>query len=186
MLEQLFGSRTRDKLLKLFLENPNQQFFVREITREINERIHSVRRELENLTNLGLLTSRQVDQKRFYKVNKEFVLFEELTALIKKSKSLIERLISEKVKKLDGIRYLVLTGQFVDDGNMPTDVLLVGKITKESLIKFIKDIEKIYQTEIRYTHLTSHEFNLRKEVTDKFLYSILNGKKVVLVNKMEI
>ena len=186
MLEQLFGSRTRDKLLKLFLESPDQQFFVREITREINERIHSVRRELENLTNLGLLTSKQVDQKRFYKVNKEFVLFEELTALIKKSKSLVERVISERVKKLDGLRYLALTGQFVDDENMPTDVLLVGKISKEALLKFIKDLEKIYQTEIRYTHLTSREFNLHREVTDKFLYSILNGKKVVLVNKLGI
>lgn len=183
MLEQLFGSRTRDKVLKLFLENPNKQYFVREITREINERIHSVRRELENLTRFGLLSFRKVDQKLFYLVNKDFVLFEELYALIKKSSVLIEKIIQEKLKRLDGIRYVALTGRFVDDETMPTDVLMVGKVNKESLMKFIKELEKIYQKEVRYTFLTSREFNIRKELTDKFLYSILNGKKIVLINK---
>ncbi|MBU1131563.1 hypothetical protein KJ840_05535 [Patescibacteria group bacterium] len=186
MLEQLFGSRTRDKLLKLFLENPERQFFVRELTREINERINSVRRELDNLTKFGLLTSKQVDQKRYYQASKDFVLFDELTALIKKSKLLIEKVVAEKVKKLDGLRYLALTGRFVEDESIPTDVLLVGKISKEALKKFIGDLEKIYQKEIRYTYLTTHEFNIRKEVTDKFLYSILNSKKVILVNKIEV
>lgn len=183
MLEQLFGSRTRDKLLKLFLENPDRQFFVRELTREINERIHSVRRELDNLTKLGLLFSKRVDQKLFYLVNRNFVLFDELTALIKKSKSLIEKIIQEKLKKLDGLRYMALTGRFVEDESMPTDVLLVGKISSEALLKFIKDLEKLYQKEIRYTYLTSREFNIRKDLTDKFLYSVLNGKKIVLLNK---
>ena len=145
MLEQLFGSRTRDKLLKLFLENSGRQFFVRELTREINERIHSVRRELDNLTRLGLLTSRQIDQKRYYMVDRNFVLFEELTALVKKSKLLLEKVVADKVKKLDGLRYLCLTGRFLEEEHLLTDVLLVGKIAPEVLKKFIGDLEKIYQ-----------------------------------------
>jgi DNA-binding MarR family transcriptional regulator len=184
MLEQLFGSRTRNKLLTLFLENPDKPFFVRELTREINERIHSVRRELDNLSKFGLLTSKQVDQKRFYQVNKKFVLYGELYELIKKSKLLIEKAVADGVQKLDGLKYLALTGRFVDDDIIQTDVLLVGKITEEELQKFINGLENIYQKEIRYTHLTTHEFNVRKELTDKFLYTVLNGKKIVLVNKI--
>jgi hypothetical protein len=45
MIEQLFGSKTRVKLLKLFFSNPNRSFYVREITRTIDEQINSVRRE---------------------------------------------------------------------------------------------------------------------------------------------
>lgn len=184
MLEQLFGSRTRNKLLTLFLENPDKSFFVRELTREIDERINSVRRELDNLAKFGLLTSKQVDQKRFYQVNKKFVLYGELYELIKKSKLLIEKVVTESVQKLDGLKYLALTGCFVDDDIIQTDVLLVGKITDDELQKFINELENIYQKEIRYTHLTTHEFNVRKELTDKFLYTVLNGKKIVLVNKI--
>ena len=45
-LEKLFGSKTRTKLLSLFFGNPERSFYVREMTRVIEEQINSVRREL--------------------------------------------------------------------------------------------------------------------------------------------
>ncbi|MEK7562001.1 MAG: hypothetical protein AAB541_04030 [Patescibacteria group bacterium] len=56
MFEQLFGSKTRVKLLSLFYSNPNRSFYVREITRKIDEQINSVRRELANLLSIGIVT----------------------------------------------------------------------------------------------------------------------------------
>ena len=170
MLEQLFGSRTRTKLMYLFLENPENIFFVREITRAIGERINSVRRELDNLERFGLIKSKTDNQKRYYGADKNFVLFNELKTLIDKSKLLAERLVLNKVKKLDGVRYLLLTGKLVDAPDAPTDLLLVGQISQEALAKFIRELEKIYRLPIRYTHLTTKEFNVRRELTDKFLY----------------
>ncbi|OGY89398.1 MAG: hypothetical protein A2927_00020 [Candidatus Komeilibacteria bacterium RIFCSPLOWO2_01_FULL_45_10] len=187
MLEQLFGSRTRNKLLYLFLEHPDQSFFVREITRAITERIHSVRRELENLEKFGLIKSRGDSfsrQKKFYQADKNFVLFSELKGLIEKSKLLAERVISSKVKKLDGIKYLVLTGQLAEAAEAPTDILLVGAVSQEQLDKFIHELEKIYRLPLRYTHLSTKEFNLRKAMTDKFLYTVLNGPKIELINRL--
>ena len=46
MYDQLFGSKTRVKLLALFLTHPNESFYVREITRRLGEQINSIRREL--------------------------------------------------------------------------------------------------------------------------------------------
>jgi len=184
MLEQLFGSRTRNKLLYLFLENPETRFFVREITRAINERINSVRRELDNLKKFGLVVSDEESQKKFYRVDKSFVLFSELKTLIEKSKLLAEKVVSGKVKKLDGIKYLALSGQLVGEKDLPTDVLLVGQISDEQLQKFVKDLERVYRLSVRYTHLTTKEFNLRKQMTDKFLYTVLNSPKIELVNRL--
>ena len=186
MLEQLFGSRTRTKLLYLFLENPEDPFFVREITREIKERINSVRRELDNLEKFGLITSKTENQKKYYSLDKNFVLYNELKSLINKSKFLAERVAAQKVKKLDGIKYLALTGQLVDNDESPTDVLLVGKISKEVLQKFINDLERAYRLQVRYTHLTTKEFNIRQDMTDKFLYTVINGPKVELINRLGV
>ena len=58
MIEQLFGSKTRVKLLQLFLANPGRSFYVRELTRKIDEQINSVRRELSNLMELSLQIAR--------------------------------------------------------------------------------------------------------------------------------
>src|SRR3954447_5373911 len=78
MVEQLFGSKTRVKLLQLFYSNPNRSFFVREITRKIDEQINSVRRELSNLLSIGIITSDNTNNKLYYEVNQKFEFFEPL------------------------------------------------------------------------------------------------------------
>ncbi|MBT3689999.1 winged helix-turn-helix transcriptional regulator [bacterium] len=186
MLEQLFGSRTRTKLLHLFLENIKEAFYVREICRTINERIHSVRRELENLEKFGLLISKQEDQKKYYFINPEFPILNELKSLIDKSKVLAERKLGEKAKKIPGVKFLTLTGMFTDEEQVSTDVLFIGKVSRDNMEKFISELKKVYRMDIRYTYFTMQEYNLRRNVTDKFLYSILNSKKIVLVNKLKI
>src|ERR1700756_2393078 len=78
MVEQLFGSKTRVKLLQLFYSNPNRSFYVREITRKIDEQINSVRRELSNLLSIGIITSDNTNNKLYYEVNQKFEYFEPL------------------------------------------------------------------------------------------------------------
>src|ERR1700744_3000397 len=72
MVEQLFGSKTRVKLLQLFYGNPNRSFYVREITRKIDEQINSVRRELSNLLSIGIITSDNNNNKLYYEVNQKY------------------------------------------------------------------------------------------------------------------
>src|SRR5579862_2051775 len=78
MVEQLFGSKTRVKLLRLFFSNPNRSFYVREITRKIDEQINSVRRELSNLLSIGIITSDTNNNKLYYEVNQKYEFFEPL------------------------------------------------------------------------------------------------------------
>ena len=92
MVEQLFGSKTRVKLLQLFYSNPNRSFFVREITRKIDEQINSVRRELSNLLNIGIIVSENTDNKLYYEVNQKYEFYEPLRAIfgggtVKKTKT---------------------------------------------------------------------------------------------------
>src|SRR5665213_480708 len=78
MIEQLFGSKTRVKLLQLFYSNPNRSYFVREITRKIDEQINSVRRELSNLLSIGIITSDNTNNKLYYEVNQKFEYYDPL------------------------------------------------------------------------------------------------------------
>ena len=184
MLEQLFGSRTRTKILHLFLENRDASFFVREICRLINERIHSVRRELENLEKFGLIVFNSENQKKYYKINLSFPLVGELQNLFDKSRVLIERVVGQKAMALDGVKYVALTGQFTKENDVQTDVLIIGRLNREALEKFVKEVERQFGRSVRYTYFTTQEFNLRKDLADKFLYSIFNSKKIVLVNRI--
>ena len=55
--------------MHLFLNNPNRAFYVREITRKIDEQINSVRRELANMLSIGIIKSDQSNNRLYYEIN---------------------------------------------------------------------------------------------------------------------
>src|SRR5688572_9794793 len=81
MIEQLFGSKTRVKLLYLFFGNPNRSFYVREITRKIDEQINSVRRELANLLSVGIISSDNSTNRLYCEVNNKYEFYKALNAM---------------------------------------------------------------------------------------------------------
>src|SRR5471030_1648933 len=81
MVEQLFGSKTRVKLLNLFYSNANRSFYVREITRKIDEQINSVRRELSNLLSIGIITSDTTNNRLYYEVNQKYEFYAPLKTM---------------------------------------------------------------------------------------------------------
>lgn len=186
MLEQLFGSRTRVKLLRIFLSNPETAFYVRELVRKTGEQINSIRRELSNLEDLGLINSQTKNLRRFYKAQENFVLYPELRSLLLKARLTIERQFLKDLKNLGTIQYLALLGYFVDDREAPVDIFVVGRISKTKLRKLLERFNRSFGEELRYTVIDHSEFKYRHDVTDKFLFDILNRKKIVVINKINI
>lgn len=184
LLESIFSSKTRTKLLTLFLLNPEQEFYVRELTRRLNERINSIRRELLNLTKMGLLSSRLRDKRKYYSVNKNFIIFKELKALISKANTAPQRKLAKSLEGLGRIRYACLSGFFTQSPSR-VDLLLVGEAHRKKLEKFIKKLEKEQGREINYTVMNTNEFNYRKNLEDRFLKTILENEHVVLINKLK-
>lgn len=184
MLEHLFSSRTRVKLLKIFLSNPKKDYFIRELTRKIKERINSVRRELENLEKLGLIVAETTGQKKFYRVDSNFILFPEMRALILKSQMTVEKDFAKNIKQVGQISYLVLTGIFTGVEDLQTDILIVGKVNRTKLSRLINKFRKELDKQIRFTVMTKKEFEYRNDLTDKFLYNILENKKIVITDKI--
>ncbi len=185
MLEQLFGSRTRLKLLRLFLTNPQEQYFVRELSRRIDERLNSVRRELANLEKIGLVQTVAARRKRYYRLNTKSVLYPELRALILKARLTVEQDIIQKLKKAGAITFLVLTGVFTGQDDAKTDILIVGRCNREKLKPIIKKLQENFDREIRYTVMSKKEFDYRQDITDRFLFDILENKNVTLIDAMK-
>ena len=184
MIEHLFGSRTRIKLLRLFLTNPEKSFYVREITRMVNERINSVRRELANLEKIGLIGATGVRQKKYFKANQDCLLYPELKALVIKAQVTVEQKFAQDLSDIGSIKYMVFTGKFTSVKDAPTDILIVGKINRTKLKNLVHRFEKEFNKEINFTVMTTQEFLYRRGLTDRFLYDILENKKIVMIDKL--
>ena len=98
MLDKIITSKTRRKLLALFLTNPDSEFYLRELSRKTGEQLNSVRIELKNLEEAGLLNTKKVANLCYYRVNKNFAIFNELKGVILKTDATII-LISEVIKR---------------------------------------------------------------------------------------
>lgn len=204
MLEQLFGSKTRVRLLRLFLQNQSEAFFVRELTRKIGSQINAVRNELENLLKMGIIVAaefpaphmaeqapvvpvkrkkgRASTQRKYYRLNVESLIAGELRALFVKAQVLLEKDFVRKITEAGSVNYMALTGFFVGLDNAPTDVFIVGKIGKERASALIRSFEREVGRELNYTIMTPQEYKYRRDVTDRFLYSILESKKIVVMD----
>lgn len=178
-LERLFGSKTRVKLLSLFLLNPERAFFVREITRRLNKRINSVRRELQILSTIGFLKKKTEGRKTFYQANRKFVFFDELQQMVEKSGSTEDK-ISEDIKKLGEISFAAWSGFFTGNEHTNVDLVIVGSAKKEKVTRLVKKLEKETGKEINYTVLTGQEFAYRKKCKDKFITNILSNHATII------
>jgi hypothetical protein len=214
MIEQLFGSKTRVKLLQLFYSNPNRAFYVREITRKIDEQINSVRRELSNLLSIGIITSDATQNRLYYEVNQEYQYYKPLAAIFGGAK-MSEAPASEKSTKKDkkaaepipaapkadvsdehplakGFRGIgrvelaLLTGQFTRDNMAGIDVLIVGDVNQTKADKFMSELEQSENKELRYTILPLENYRYRLQINDRFISNVLGAKKQVIINTQDL
>ncbi len=195
MLEHLFGSKTRVKLMNLFLNNPKQAYFIRELTRLIDTQINAVRREIDNLIKVGMLVETEEDdasnqkrpglKRKYYQVNPAFPLLAEVQSLISKSHFLMERRLDKEIVALGDIFYLAFLGSFLGQ-EAPIDLLIVGNIRdKDELRRIVQKSEAALGFDINYTCLTLSDYHYRQDVADKFLVSVMNSPKHVAVDKRD-
>ena len=176
--EKLFGSKTRAKLLQLFFENPEKSFYVREMTRVINEQIHSVRRELLNLEGIGVIKNEAIDNKVYYSANNHHPFYRPLVDLFSKKIDSAQNPEAHTSRWEEYIRpvknylkALVVTNRL--PGQDGIDLLIIGNDRTKKLTQWAEVVEKKLGKPINYAIMTPDDFTYRKNVRDRFVKEIL-------------
>lgn len=187
MIDSLFGSKTRVKLLYLFLNNPEKSFYVREITRMIDEQINSVRRELANMVSVGIVKQDAIDNKLYYSVNEDYPYVKPLMVIFSDKNNDDKKPASasweDSIKRIRGLKIAITAGK-LDIGSIASvELLLVGDDLSAVAIKnLVKRIEKAKKSEINYAVITYDDFYYRLSVKDRFIMDIIRNKHSVLVD----
>ena len=181
MLNALFGSETRAKILNLLLLDPEKKYQLRQIAKELGVTAPALRKEMVSLREFGLAK----EDGEFWSADKDFIIFPELRALVAKAQVLSSQRFLDGLKKISEPIFLAMTGIFTGDPLVKTDILLVGPVKKRPMLKLVADLEKDLGREINFTIMDETEFYYRQEVMDIFLYNILAGKTIVLVDNRE-
>ena len=189
--EKLFGSKTRAKLLKLFFENPEKSFYVREMTRVIDEQINSVRRELLNLESIGVIKNETFDNKVYYSANAKHPFARPLADIFSKK---IDTTREEDVRETTWEEYCrpvknYLKGLIVTNrlpGQDGIDLLIIGNDKTKKLTRWAEIIEKKQGKPINYVIMSADDFSYRKSVKDRFIEDVLEMEITEIIDPDKI
>ncbi len=187
MLRDLVTSKTRVKLLSLFLENKEDMFHVREVVRRVNEEINAVRRELLLLEKKGLLKREPRANRVYYYLDKTYPFYSDLIRVNAKMTGLGGDIVKNRVK-LGKVKYAMISGNFgkgIKDNPEEIDLLVVGTVVVPELSLIVREEEGRRKQEINYTVMSEEEFNFRKKRRDPFIMGIINGSRIMLIGDEE-
>ena len=196
-INALFGSKTRVKLLNLFFNSPDQKFYVREISRTIDEQVNSVRRELTNLESVGVVKSSTEDRKIYYQANQRFKYYLPLRVIfagvkigddisVDKKTSDIDKWQSELSYIQNEVELLVLFGVLANDPKSNIDILLVGDTYGHKLSEWASKIENKEGRELNYMILSMEDFYYRYTTQDTFIKGLFKSNHKVIFDKEDL
>ncbi len=182
-IQEIIISKTRVKMLELFFLNPEEMYYVREISRTINEQVNAVRRELARLLGAGLLKSEERGNRLYYYLNKRYPYHQEILQIVVKSSGLGKK-IRQKRRKLGKLDFVMFSGKYVSGitpGKDEVDMLFIGEVVLSELKAMIKEEEERLGREINYAVFSLSEFDFRKTRRDPFVLDILYGSRVMVI-----
>lgn len=187
MLNDIFVSKVRVKMLQLFLANPGKVYHVREIVRRLDEEINAVRRELARMEKGGLVSSEWRGNRRYYEFRRDYLYYHELLEMVVKSSGIGGAIIKER-NHLGKIKYAFMALAFARGKNLnPSDIslMMVGNVVLPTLSAIVHDEEVRREIEINYSVMSEEEFGFRLSRRDPFILEILTKPRIMLLGDEE-
>lgn len=183
MLEELFSSKARIKVLKLFLFNPEKRYYQRQIASLSEQSIRGVQREIEKMKKIGLIVESIEGNRNYYQVNKNCPVYEDLKRIFLKTVGIGEAL-RKHLGKADEIRIALIYGSFAQgEENLSSDIdlLVIGNISVKKLSGMLSKPKNELSREINYTVYSVKEYKRRVKQKDHFLNAILGKEKIFII-----
>lgn len=182
MLSAIISSKTKRKLLTLLLTNPKRRFYVRELSRDIEENINSVRQELKKLSSIGLVSSEREANLLYYKIDTRCPVYKDLKNLIYKTEALGSYL--KGISKFPAdIRVAFVYGSTAYNQEWERsdiDLFVIGEVDGEKLHRYIFKLEEKIGREINTVHMNSAEVKDKVKKKNAFLERVFSGEKIFI------
>ncbi len=183
MLEKLFSSRVRTKLLVSFFMSPGKGFNARELTLHLSESYSAVWKELVRLESIGILTSESRSNSKTYVLNPLCPIAPELRSMIIKTEG-IGNTLRTGLSSMGKIRAAFVFGSYASgdaDEKSDLDLLVIGDIVLVQFGAVIAQLEKEMGRPINYLIYSEDEWNTKRENADPFTLNVMDAPKIMLI-----
>jgi predicted nucleotidyltransferase len=182
MLQKLFSSKARVRLLNTFFLHPEGSFYLRELERMTGEDYKSISNELRNLETIGLLHSNKSGNMKYFRLNQDFLFFNELKSIFFKTMG-AAALLKQVLNDIEVIESAFIYGSYAsgtENDKSDIDLMVIGKCKMENILKLLRVPEKTLGREINVSLYESSEIRKRIKKHDPFITKVIAEQKIML------
>ena len=180
-LATLFFGIYRRQVLGLLLLHPDEAFHLREIARVTQTQPGTLRRELAQLAQAGVLKTEKVGNLVRYQADTSCPIYEELRGILKKTAGVVDVLRDALAPLRERIAVAFVYGSVARGGERRTsdvDVLVVGDVTFEDVVVALHVCQERLRREINPNVYAVAEFRRKAINKDAFIARVLKEPKL--------
>ncbi len=185
MLEILFSSRVRAKILSAIFLSPGERCNANELTRSIGEHYSAVWKELVKLEKIGILSSQKNGNSKEYQINKKCPIVDELRSIVLKTDGM-GSVLKNKLEDLNNVQEAFIFGSFASgeaDERSDVDLMIIGEVNLDKLSPTISKLEKEINRPINYIIYSEDEWKTKENAQDPFWHHINESPKIYILGK---
>ena len=183
MLEKIIENKTQINILTFFLASPERSFFIGELESRVGGK--NLLADLGSLVRMEYLFEYTKKSRKYFRINRKHPEYVQLKDQSSKFVKSYEDEFYKHIKKLNGVKLVILSGIFTGQMDQECDLLLVGEFQQRALEKFIEGAQKIAGQEINFVVMPEKELDYRRNIFDRFIKNLLEMDHLVVVNKIK-
>jgi len=184
MLDRLFGSKLRSKVLGWLFLHPDEHYYVRQLRGLLDDDSTNISRELARLEKMGILTCQTEGRQKYYQVNRKCSVFYELEGLIRKTSGLADVLkdalgpIAKRIK-VAFVYGSMATGSGQSQSDV--DLMVIGSCSFGQVVNAIGQTQDKLGREVNPSVYPVDEFRRKVAGKHHFLTTVLDEPKIFLI-----
>ena len=188
ILNKIFGSPHKVKLIRFFISNPDRHFSFKEIFSRTKIQSQALRKEILILSKINFIKSSRKNGVDRWLLSQSFLFLRPLKNLILSAAPVSGDELLEKLRRVGRVKLIILSGVLIQEENdSRIDIMIVGDgIKKGRFIKILKNIESEIGREISYVLMAEKEFRYRFDIRDKFVREILESPHQKILDRLKI
>lgn len=182
-ITNIFKSKARKAIFQLYFNNPDSEYYLRQLEKILNIPVSIIRKELMMLEEKGIFISKKRGMQVYFYLNKPYPLFEELKSIVFKTIG-VKGVMQKALLKIEGISAAFIYGSYAkgeENANSDIDLFIIGNINADKLISEIQRIENLVKREINYCFYSLSDWKDKKKKKNSFIMDVIENAKIFLI-----
>ncbi|MEA2940668.1 MAG: hypothetical protein QOD09_1197 [Bradyrhizobium sp.] len=175
-------SRVQSRVLGIIFGRPDQEFQLTEIISKAGSGRGAVQRELEKLTEVGIVATAAYGNRKLYHANRESPVFHELHQLVLKTVGIVEPLREALMPYRQSIKSAFVYGSIAkskDTASSDIDVMIIGEgLVYGEVFSALQKAEKHLARPVNPNLMTTNDWGRKVKSKSAFVTKILNQPKL--------